>query len=306
MDLDPDAAPVGFGETMDLDPDEDIGDGPSLPGPSIDELQLDADFLEPPPGDGWAKHDAHTTAELLDLELDEAPVGALDRALRTTAPLPVRPDPSHDLHTGEALKAAPFDGAPELSLDPDEPELSLDPDTGDRMAVARSRAVPWAPPNDPSQLPSALPTVDDDEDEEDEIQPLEQGLAAYWAPQPLQFPTAGEGGDGLTGELAIVDPGDVQGGLTGELKVLHAGDMQEGLTGELKLIDPGQAAALGGLLELDYDDEQGGLTSELQPVPMEEEPPKRRPRRQRRGSEGITQDLTLLVDGDPNRRKRED
>jgi len=310
MDLYPEAAEdEGFGHTMDLEPDQAPVDGPpSLPGPSVQSLQLDRDFVDPPASDSWSGPDPHSTAELLDLDLDEAPVGAFDRALRTTGPLPVRPDPSHDLRTGEALRAAPHDDTPELSLDPDEPELSLDPDTGDRIAVARNKAVPWTPPAPDTTSPTPFPSLDDDDVDASPLQPLEQGLAAYWAPQPLHFPTEGDGQDGLTGELAVIDPGDVQGGLTGELKVLHAGDVQSGLTGELKLIDPGQALALGDLIELDYDEEQDGLTSELLPVLDDppSPPPEPRARRRRRGSEGITQDLTLLVDGDPTRRKRED
>jgi len=325
MDLDLDDDADVAEEPEDLDLDEPRG---TPLAPSLDDVALDADFLEPPPSDKWVGHDPHSTAELLELDIEDAPASAFDRALSSTGPLPVRPDSSQDLHTGEGLRAAPLEDVHELSLDSDERELSLDPDTGDRIAVASNRAVHWAPPDEPAV---GLPIPSDDDVLTPELQPLQEGLAAYWAPQALhqsdgltgELRPADDEQGGLTGELRILDPGDVQGGLTGELKVIDPGDVQGGLTGELKVIDPGdvQGGLTGELKVIDPGDVQGGLTGELRAVdpndvrdgltselrPVDERSPRRRtPRRRRRGTEGITQDLTLLVDGDPTRRKGED
>ncbi len=269
---------VDDAEDLDLDPEDD-----SLPGPIRGELDLRGGFLAPPATNIWEGR-GPDTQELLDLDLDDAPDDAFARALRSTGPLPPIAD--------EPFLAAPIP-EPELSLDDDEPELSLDPDTGERIAVARGRAVPWAPPES-SRAPTGLPSADEDILTPD-LQPLEEGLAAYWAPQALHLSDGLTGelrpvddNDGLTGELRIIEPGDVQGGLTGELRVIDPGDVQGGLTGELRAILPGEV--------------EEGLTGELRFLP-EESAPRRQTRRGQRREAGITQDLTLLVDGDPKRRK---
>jgi hypothetical protein len=129
------------------------------------------------------------------------------------------------------------------------------------------------PGNDTFQLP--LPEDADVDDAAASLQPLDQGLKAYWgpgasggglAPQPLRLPADFDDAD---------DPG---GGLTGELKVVH---------------DDEEAPARPRRRRRGAARE--GLTQELQPL-FEAS----RPRQRRRGSssEGLTQELKPLLDED--------
>jgi len=231
----------------------------------IAELPLDVD-------DAWVVRRSHTEELPLGLtdEVPTVPPGGRHRSDGLTDELSLLGPDDDEGEVGDGLTA----------------ELRPVPDEGSG-GLRATWAPPPAPGSDTDGLTAELIAVEEDDSIDlpmpetsdsraDGIQPLDEGLAAYWAPK------ASSGS--LTAELEAVD--EPPQGLTGELKVIHDDDLLHELdpTGRKRRRRRGTAEA-------------AGLTQDLQP--LYDAPPGRRKRRGKRsGGEGLTQDLRPLLDDD--------